>query len=155
MVDEKRAEHIAFLLKREGFDLAFVEYKARVYFAHFPQRSQAPSSAVVKLLQGIFDQHLDHSFFILRQRIYTTAAVSEMCYGMMKVVAKRMTGEVQACEQQDLSLIVEFIEISNDGELLATVTQLNEENKTALAEIQGLVQNLQPQKPFEFLQAAH
>ncbi|KYG70909.1 hypothetical protein AZI85_01185 [Bdellovibrio bacteriovorus] len=94
MLAQNRAEHLAFLLKKPGFELAFVEHEGSVYFAHYKESSVAPSSAVVKLLQGLFDQFIDHSFFILRNRIYTTASLTEMCRGMIKVVAKRATAGI-------------------------------------------------------------
>ncbi|WP_413568984.1 Bd3614 family nucleic acid deaminase [Bdellovibrio sp. HCB117] len=91
MLAQNRAEHLAFLLKKPGFELAFVEHDGHVYFAHYCQDAVTPSSAVVKLLQGLFDRFVDHSFFILRNRIFTTAPLTEMCRGMIKVVAKRAT----------------------------------------------------------------
>ncbi|KHD88739.1 MAG: hypothetical protein OM95_07465 [Bdellovibrio sp. ArHS] len=67
---------------------------------------------MVKLLQGLFDQFVDHSFFILRKRIYTTAPLTEMCRGMVKVVAKRATAQVQPRDHK-LKLQVQFCEIGS------------------------------------------
>lgn len=94
MLTEKVAEHTAFLLNRQNFDVAFVEFQDCIYYSHYPQNELSPSSAVVKLLQGIFDEFIDQSFFILRNRIYTTSKLTEMCRGMIKVVAKRATDQV-------------------------------------------------------------
>lgn len=131
MSAEKRAEHLAFLLAKPGFELAFVEHKEQVFFARYPRNATAPSSAVVKLLQGLFDQHVDHSFFILRNRIFTTAVLSEMCLGMVKVVAKRATGNITVFDHQ-LIISSQMIQIGEDEDMLYPVRLLNQENKMSL-----------------------
>ncbi|MGZ3771208.1 MAG: Bd3614 family nucleic acid deaminase, partial [Bdellovibrio sp.] len=82
--------HLETLPQSEPYHVAFVEHNNTIYYSFYPRNCEAPSSAIVKLLQGVFDKFLDQSFFILRNRIYTTAALSEMCRGMVKVVAKRV-----------------------------------------------------------------
>lgn len=81
-----------------GYDFAWIHQAAPVgpherpalYWTAFPSTQRSlPSSALVKLIQGVFDRHKDHSFFLLRQRIWTTAALSEMDRGMVKLTAKR------------------------------------------------------------------
>lgn len=93
---EKNAQHFAYLLSLPGQDVAFVEHKGVLYYAHGPISYKGPSSSVVTLLQNIFEQFIDHSFFILRNRIFTTGTLSEMDRGMIKVVGKRATDQVQA-----------------------------------------------------------
>ncbi|XGC80590.1 Bd3614 family nucleic acid deaminase [Bdellovibrio bacteriovorus] len=149
MFTEKRAENIAFLLSKPGQDLAFVEHKGVVYFAYFPKEHLAPSSAVVKLLQGLFDRFIDHSFSILRQRIYTTAALTEMCKGMLKVVAKRATDLILPSDHQ-MVLSLSFEEIGGN-EPLACVSHLNDENRIALAEVQTLMNLKAPRDDGGFL----
>lgn len=92
--EEVLAEQIALKLGQPGFDIAFVIHEKRIFFTRYSQLQKGPSSAVVQLLQGLFDQFIDHSFFILRRRIYTTSKITEMCHGMVKTVAKRVRGEV-------------------------------------------------------------
>ncbi|MFN7729969.1 MAG: Bd3614 family nucleic acid deaminase [Bdellovibrio sp.] len=90
----------SYLKKKLGhdFDVAWLFHQepkgphetSKIYWSAFPKSEVgAPSSAVVKLIQGLFDEHKDLSFFLLRQRIWTTAALSEMDRGMVKVTAKR------------------------------------------------------------------
>lgn len=134
MLAEKRAEHIAFLLSQPEKDLAFVEHKGVIYYAHFPAKTWAPSSAVVKLLQGLFDEFVDHSFFILRQRIYTTASLTEMCRGMVKVVAKRASSIKP--HDHAISIAEKFQEIGPQETLLASVQYLNFENSRTLEDVQ-------------------
>lgn len=135
MLVEKRAEHIAFLLSRSGCDLAFVEHDGVVYHTYQRQLVEAPSSAVVKLLQGLFDQHVDHSFFILRQRIYTTASLTEMCRGMVKVVAKRATEKVVGVDHGlDMSAL-KFKEIGSPAEPLFATRFLSSENLLPLEDL--------------------
>ncbi|MBX3040035.1 MAG: Bd3614 family nucleic acid deaminase [Bdellovibrionaceae bacterium] len=93
--DLRRAEQLAFDLQRSGYESAFVESAGTLYFSRYPQGLQSPSSATIKLLQGVFDQHQDSSFFILRHRLYTTGPLSERCRGMIKVAAKRATANIQ------------------------------------------------------------
>ncbi len=155
MSEEKRVEHIAFLLapsKQEG-EIAFVEHKDVVYYARFPKDVTAPSSAVVKLLQGLFDQYIDHSFFILRQRIYTTAQLSEMCRGMIKVVAKRATETIQPTDHS-LDLKVRFQEVGSAHEVLINVTHLNEENKAELKDVADWVRKQNPADELQYLKIA-
>lgn len=153
MSNEKRAEHIAFLLNQPGLDLAFVEHGGVVYYSYFPQDRPAPSSAVVKLLQGLFDHFIDHSFFILRQRIYTTASLTEMCRGMIKVVAKRATDSIMPRDhQQELSL--QFTEVGARTEEVVPVRHLNAENSSSLLEIQRWIDRQAPQNDQAFLRLA-
>lgn len=136
MLAEKRAEHIAFLLASEGGEVAFVEDKGTVYFARFPVGVAAPSSAVVKLLQGLFDRFVDHSFFILRQRIYTTAGLTEMCRGMVKVVAKRITENIRPRDHGE-SAGLQFVEIGDASQIVLPVAYLSQENQKSIQEVAG------------------
>lgn len=61
----------------------------KVYFSRVPSQAKGPSSAVVKLLQGLFDRYVDQSFFILRKKILFEADLGEQDRGMIKLVAKR------------------------------------------------------------------
>lgn len=136
MLAEKRAEHIAFLLGSTEQDVAFVEHQGVLYYAHYPKGLRSPSSAVVKLLQGLFDQFVDHSFFILRQRIYTTGGLTEMCRGMVKVVAKRITEKVIP-QNHRVDLDLRWVSVGEPSSALFSVTHLNHENQSPLAEVQG------------------
>lgn len=113
------AEQIIFRLKPPGCEIAFVEHKGVVYYA-LDDRSEGPSSAAVKLLQGLFDRFVDHSFFILRQRLFTSAALTEMCRGMVKVVAKRITEQVPASDH-GLTLEFKFQEVGTSEEKIFPV----------------------------------
>jgi tRNA(Arg) A34 adenosine deaminase TadA len=92
-------------------DVAFVIHDERVYFSRFPKSIRAPSSALVKLVQGIFAEFHDLSFFILRNRIYTNRSSSEMDQGMLKVAGKRATFDVEAKDHQQALSQFTFIEV--------------------------------------------
>lgn len=154
MSPEKRSRHLAFLLYKDSLEVAWVEFKGKVYFSYFTKGSAAPSSAVVKLLQGLFDRHKDHSFFILRQRIFTTAALSEMCKGMIKVVAKRATGEITPEQDLEFSEPLEFVEVESRENPLSVVTHLNSENQMQIATVEKWLSSLNPKSATEHLQAA-
>ncbi len=88
-------------------DVAIIHYKDKIYFSKMKKQSidqKGPSSATVKLIQGLFDQHRDHSFFILRHRIWTTESVGPMNWGMVRLAAKRITQiEVKASSSDKLA----------------------------------------------------
>ena len=113
---EARLQQIVHSLRPEGWEIAFVEHEGRLYYA-LDDGKAAPSTALVKLLQGLFDQFVDHSFFILRNRIYTSAKLTEMCRGMLKVMAKRVTEEVSAADR-GVVLPIEKIEIGKGQKIL-------------------------------------
>lgn len=157
MLVEKRAEQIAFFLLRSRRevqrDLAFIEHDGTVYYSLFPSYDKAPSSAVVKLLQGLFDHFVDQSFFILRQRIYATSILSEMCRGMIKVVAKRATEGILPVNH-GLDLFLKFCEVGSEKEVFAPIQLLNYENRTSLEEIQQWIEEALPESVTDFLEIA-
>ena len=96
---------IAFRLKQKagpGLEFAWIldekglgpHQPGRIYWAGMPRESQAPSSAVIKLIQGLFDRFQDQSFFLLRQRIFSTTELTPMDLGMIRLTAKRATGGI-------------------------------------------------------------
>ncbi len=111
---------IAYMLHKPGMQLAFVEYQGKVYYAYHAYDAEAPTSAIVKLLQGLFHRFVDKSFFILRNRIYSTGPATEMCKGMVKVVAKRISDNVIPLDSA-VELSFEWIEIDFQSERLPMV----------------------------------
>lgn len=153
-VDEtKKPEQIAFNLNKPGFDLAWVESQGKIFYAHYPQGQVAPSSAVVKLLQGLFDEYIDHSFFILRKRLFTTASTTEMCKGMIKVVAKRINEQV-APVNHGLTIVEEPVEIGGDNTVMISSRYLSAENKMPLLDVQKWIDSHQLETREDFMEAA-
>lgn len=73
-------------------DLAWLTHQNKVYFARYQARTSEPNSAVTQLIQGLFEAKIDNSFFILRERIFTTQKeLSAMDRGMVKLAAKRIS----------------------------------------------------------------
>jgi tRNA(Arg) A34 adenosine deaminase TadA len=70
------------------------ETAATLYFAFHSRSDRAPTSAIVRLIQGIYAAEPDQSRVIVRNRIYTTAALTAMCRGMIAVAAKRATDQI-------------------------------------------------------------
>lgn len=137
-------------------DLAWVESENKIYFAVYPRAVQSPSSSVVKLLQGIFDTFKDHSFFILRKSVFTTAPENEMDRSMVKLVAKKISfNEVEASQKilEKISAPSDSItEIGKTHELLYDCQLLNRQNKeidlaTLPADPQAAVTSLVSQIP--------
>lgn len=69
--------------------LAWIQTPDTLFFARCRKSAPAPTSAAIKLLQGIFDLHRDHSFFILRNRMYLSYTPERQDLGMIKLLAKR------------------------------------------------------------------
>lgn len=137
--EEVFAQQKAFHLAKPDYEVAFVTHEKVLYHAYYPKGVQAPSSATVKLLQALFDRFVDQSFFILRNRIYTTAPVQVMCQGMTKIVAKRLRGSIEA---RDHGKTVEEEKVFLGGEeALAPLSLLSPENQWSLQDIQKLNQD--------------
>lgn len=94
-------------------ELAWVSHQDKVYFVVQSRHRKGPTSPVIKLIQHLFDQHIDHSFFILRNRIYTTSRLTETCQGMIKIAAKRATGDVVS-KNNHLMHKYQFIEVASN-----------------------------------------
>lgn len=111
-------EQVAWELQKRfagSFEFAWVCHQGKIYFARYPKVGAEFSSAVVKLIQFLFDRWIDNSFFILRNRIFSTAPLSLMCEGMVQLAAKRATGSVQAHDQGQL-IHAEWIELGTAEE---------------------------------------
>lgn len=150
MEDLKRIEQIAFNLKKPNFDLAWVESQGKIFYSLYPNDQTAPSSAIVKLLQGLFDEYIDHSFFILRKRLFTTATATEMCQGMIKVVAKRVTENVMA-QDHGIAIVEEPICIGDLTALVMPTKYLNKENLTLTTEVAEWLSAAQPELREDFM----
>lgn len=125
MQSEPLFEQILFDLVQPGWDVAFVEHQGKLYYSQIQNSTHAPSSAVVKLLQGLFDEFVDHSFFILRNRIYTNAVLTSMCHGMIKVVAKRASTIV--ARDHGIATQIQRIEIGAKESIIIQSRFLNRE----------------------------
>src|SRR5437868_13443038 len=136
MCEEVLAQQIAFNLARPGFDLAFVWHRKILYYSYYPQGAEGPSSAVLQLLQGLFEQFIDHSFFILRNRIVATAILEKKCQGMVRIVAERAHGEIEPTDH-GLKITCEKKQVGEDGGILSS-KYLSAENQLPLATVAEL-----------------
>ncbi len=113
-------EQTAFRLKQgcgEDWDFAWLTHQDKTYFSRFPRTWEGPSSAVVKLIQYLFDEYVDQSFFILRNRIFSTRALTPMCEGMVQLAAKRATAPVIAVDH-GLVPVAELLELGAENQHL-------------------------------------
>lgn len=75
-----------------GFrEIALVCAENRVYFSGCETNAKAPATAIVNLIQAVYDHNPEQARKILRERIYSSAPLTEMCWGMLKVAARRAT----------------------------------------------------------------
>lgn len=118
---QRAAGILAFLQEKADVsnldDFAFVEHEGRVYWVSVERSAQrAPYSAVTYLVQTLFDERKDLSFFILRNRIYTSAELSEMDRGMIRIIAKRVSSigqpSIVSNEVKELVRTLELVELS-------------------------------------------
>jgi len=94
-----------------GERVAFLEWEGTIYFAHHREGDPAPTSAVVKLVQGIYELVPDRAHRILRRRIFSTAEPTPMCTGTVKVAARRLTAPVRATAR-GLHVDVRFVDVT-------------------------------------------
>lgn len=112
LIDHQRAEQIHFNLRQKtsAGNIAFVEHNNFIYWSQ-DYYQKIPFSPVVILLQNLFDQWIDQSFFILRNRVYYSGEFNYMDLGMLKVVAKRGTDKVVAKNHNMNLEKLSFVEI--------------------------------------------
>ncbi len=67
-----------------------------VYLARQLAHAHAPSSAIVDLIQGLYEHDSSQARRLVRSRIYATLQPTEMCRGMVKVAARRLTAPIVA-----------------------------------------------------------
>jgi tRNA(Arg) A34 adenosine deaminase TadA len=70
-------------------DIAYVIDRGKTYVAQHEPSGVAPTCAVAKLIQGVYELDPKNARQILRNRIFTTEPPNELSYGMVKVAAKR------------------------------------------------------------------
>lgn len=114
----KRAEQISWnLLQKHGPErFAWVEHENKLFYAIVSAKDQWPLTPVTQLIQYLFDKYVDHSFFILRKRLFSTETLTPFCQSMVKVTAKRVTGDIKAEDHGiDLQSSLELVVDKNEG----------------------------------------
>lgn len=116
MTDLRVAEKLAWLVKsavREDTEIAFLTCEEKLYWARHQASGPQPTSAIVKLVQGLYEIYPDSAQKLVRRRIYATTKPTEMCRGMVKVAARRLTAPITPVDHNDLSFAdLTFIEIT-------------------------------------------
>lgn len=124
-------------------DVAFVEHQGVIYYSVYCASNWMPSSAVIKLLQGIFEEFQDHSFFILRKRIFTTQEFSESAHGMIKVVAKRVSFAVPREKGSFDFSNLKLVEIGTDSSLLRSRYLVRGDFPAPYSKIESVAQGME------------
>ncbi len=113
---KSRAEHIAYRLLETHpggslCDVALFEFDSTIYYSIHPkEHPHEPFSAVVNLIQGVYESYPESARKMLRCRLFTTASLTPMCKGMIKVAAKRATDEVVA-QPSGPELLLSMVEV--------------------------------------------
>jgi tRNA(Arg) A34 adenosine deaminase TadA len=90
------------LAGRGGDELAFVRAGDGALFVRGAgHRAGEPRSVVTDLIQAVCEHHPGQWRRILRARVWTTAAATEMCRGMVRVCAKRLTDGLRPAAPAD------------------------------------------------------
>lgn len=84
-------------------DLAFLRFEDTICFASYSRERNEPSSAILKLIQGIYELEPKKARLVLRNRIFSTAATTELCHGAVKVAAKRIHAELVPISHSQMS----------------------------------------------------
>ena len=137
----QRQEQIAQVLlgKSGGCAFAWVEHENMIYWARVPFGYSGPVTATTKLIQFLFDDKVDHSFFILRNRIFSTDILTPLSLGMVKLAAKRATGQVTP-KDHHLSLNAQFVELGGPEQHLISSRHSQLVDWTLPVQIQSLAQ---------------
>ncbi len=117
------------LKKRLGTEVSFLVEDPCVYFAG--ANDGILQCATVNLIQGLYQKDPDNARRLLRKRIYSTASPTEMCLGMVKVVAKRFQGplpqgseaNLDPFEQQHIAFLNDFAFEAEDSPAKALLQQ--------------------------------
>lgn len=138
-------------------DFACVFHQGKGFVCYLPKPGPVAWTATFKLVQNIFEEFKDHSFFILRNRIFTSTAENELDRGLVKVTAKRIRFSVSENDQELVGLwnqTSEVIEIGRDqsefhSRYKASVIFPDEEKIVSYAEgfnfLNRVIQSNQPQ----------
>lgn len=73
---------------------SFLCYENTVFYHQYSRRNYEPSSSILRLIQGIYETAPQKARQILRSRIYSNENPTELCYGAVKVSAKRLTASL-------------------------------------------------------------
>ena len=114
MLSLDEARIVAGHLKKEHstLDFAFFEYQNTIYFSRFARNHpNEPQSSVTVLIQGIYERYPALARLLMRNRIYASNAPTEMCLGMVKVAAKRLSAPLKPAEGE-LPLFLKFEEVT-------------------------------------------
>lgn len=98
----------------QDLDVAFlmkIQSEPTLYYALHSRIDPAPTSAVVRLIQGIYATEPDQSRILVRNRIYTTAHLTTMDRGIIAVAAKRATDRILENDKSDRQNFEELVKI--------------------------------------------
>lgn len=91
---------------------AWLVSEKKIFWTEGVPTPYRPSSAIVKLIQFLFEERIDQSFFLLRNRLFTTASATAMDQGMVKLAAKRMTAAILPLDHQISLAEYEWIQVA-------------------------------------------
>jgi tRNA(Arg) A34 adenosine deaminase TadA len=140
-------EQIMYHFTKENYgNIAFLIHENTIYFSRHTHILKSPTTAITKLIQGVYDSYPEKSHFILRNKIYSSAIPTEMCLGMIKVAAKRCKAPLKG-KNHHILIPFNMIEIlyqsnnSIDNNLQNKLIQSNNLNNNTF-EFLKLIKNL-------------
>jgi hypothetical protein len=118
---QNEAEQLLLELDRRGphlepaTQLALAVHDGVAYFSRAQPAPHEPESALVKLVQGVYDTKPESALHILRHRIFLNYEPGELCRGMLKVAARRLSAPLEA-RDHGLALRLEHRELGGLAE---------------------------------------
>lgn len=120
------AEQIAFQLKnKHSGECSWVEYEKTIYYSIKNNSAKFPGTASTQLIQYLFDRFVDRSFFILRQRIFSTEAKNSFAENMVRLAGKRISFNIEA-RDHGIEIDAKFIQIVDGDSGLIVSAHLRE-----------------------------
>jgi len=89
---------------RESSPFSFLYFENTVFYHQYSRSVYEPSSSILRLIQGIYEIAPQKARQILRSRIYSNENPTELCYGAVKVSAKRLTASLDFRTHVDSNL---------------------------------------------------
>lgn len=116
MTELRWAEKVAWVLGSKSApnqDFAFLRSGDTIYFSRSPRPVTGPYSAIVQLIQGIYEHDPAFARRHVRNRIFATATPTPMCLGMIRVAARRLYSSVTPVAHDDIEAGAKLVEVQS------------------------------------------
>lgn len=116
MSELRWAEKAAWVLNKSlnaDHALAFLKAEETIYYSAHARATKTPYSAVVNLIQGIYEHDPSFARRHVRNRIFTTEEPTVMCLAMIRVAARRVHPLLVANDHADVAVAEKFLRVQS------------------------------------------